>query len=141
MMMAPPMPFQIQFDHFAQGQSLNQVSMDLRSNLLPEVKNEDLDTEWLTSPPEYYNVKKANIAPMMNHKFQTMYKHNKNTGRVLRYFIWKYDNCNRKFNKTWNFIDHVRIHTGEKPYKWEVWGKGFTQKGNYNKHKTLHFEA
>jgi hypothetical protein len=50
-------------------------------------KNDETDSEWLSSPPEYYNVKKANIAPMKNYKYETAYKHNKSTGRVLRYFI------------------------------------------------------
>mmetsp|Transcript_16647 Transcript_16647/g.18503 ORF Transcript_16647/g.18503 Transcript_16647/m.18503 type:complete len:169 (-) Transcript_16647:95-601(-) len=94
-----------------------QMSSVSKPSLMLGMENDESDCEWLSSAPEYYNVKKANIAPMKNHKYLTVYKHNKGTGRVLRYFICKYDNCERKFNKTWNFIDHVRIHTGEKPYK------------------------
>lgn len=68
-------------------------------------------------PPTTYSVKKANVGEVDQYKFKTQYIKNEETGRILRYYICGYDNCERKFNKTWNFIDHVRIHTGEKPYK------------------------
>ena len=108
------------------------------SNADKKDDGEHSDSEWLTKPPSYYNVKKANISPSLGYKYDIAYKQNKDTGRILRYYICKYSGCGRKFNKTWNFVDHVRIHTGEKPYVCHICKKGFTQKGNYNKHMSNH---
>mmetsp|Transcript_15000 Transcript_15000/g.13165 ORF Transcript_15000/g.13165 Transcript_15000/m.13165 type:complete len:163 (-) Transcript_15000:94-582(-) len=94
--------------------------------------------ESITRPPKAYSVKKANVGEVNKYKFNTEYIKNDATGRTLRYYICGYDNCSRKFNKTWNFIDHVRIHTGEKPYKCNICAKEFAQKGNYNKHRNIH---
>lgn len=58
--------------------------------------------------------------------------------RKKRKIHCKYKGWTRVFDKTWNFIDHARMHLGSKPYKWGHWGAAFTQKGNLKKHLTLH---
>ena len=37
-----------------------------------------------------------------------------------------------------NLIRHKRVHTGEKPYKCEVWGKEFASGSNLKQHKKTH---
>ena len=54
--------------------------------------------------------------------------------RFKIYYICRYDEWNRKFTKTWNLLDHVRMHEGIKPFVCQLWGKNFTQKGNLRKH-------
>ena len=53
-------------------------------------------------------------------------------------YIWKFDNCNKEFNRTWNILDHARMHKGVKPYKCDFCLKQFTQKGNLRKHLKTH---
>jgi uncharacterized Zn-finger protein len=55
--------------------------------------------------------------------------------RVLR---WNYNGCSKGFKKAWNLFDHMRVHTGDKPYKCHVCTKRFAQNGNLAKHVKLH---
>ena len=43
-------------------------------------------------------------------------------------YICKYDGCNKEFDKTWNMLDHVRMHEGIRPYPCKICGSSFTQK-------------
>lgn len=45
---------------------------------------------------------------------------------------------NKQFNKTWNIVDHLRMHEGIRPYRCHLWEKLFTQKGNLQKHLRQH---
>ena len=49
-------------------------------------------------------------------------------------YIWRYGDWNKEFTKTWNLLDHVRMHEGIKPFQCKECLKTFTQKGNLKKH-------
>lgn len=53
-------------------------------------------------------------------------------------YQWGYENWTKKFSKTWNLVDHLRMHEGIRPYKCHIWKKLFTQKGNLQKHLKQH---
>ena len=43
-------------------------------------------------------------------------------------YICKYNDCNKEFDKTWNMLDHVRMHEGIRPYSCKICKNSFTQK-------------
>ena len=50
----------------------------------------------------------------------------------------RYEECNKRFTKTWNLLDHMRMHEGIRPFKCQNCPKSFTQKGNLKKHQIQH---
>lgn len=73
---------------------------------------------------------------LKGYKFK--YRYLTNCTRRKRVIVWMYDKCNHEFKKTWNFLDHARMHLGEKPYSCNLWDLTFTQRGNMIKHIRLH---
>lgn len=61
-------------------------------------------------------------------------------GTITVIYVCKFEECNKKFTRTWNFLDHARTHKGIKPYKCQWCVKRFTQKGNLKKHLKQHLE-
>ena len=53
-------------------------------------------------------------------------------------YKWMYPGCDKVFKKTWNFLDHARMHENIKPFRCKFWSKTFTQKGNMLKHSRQH---
>ena len=49
--------------------------------------------------------------------------------------------CQREFDKRCNLKDHLRIHSGIKPFSCTECGKSFKQKAQLSKHKRRHFEG
>ncbi|XP_034230876.1 uncharacterized protein LOC117639384 [Thrips palmi] len=48
------------------------------------------------------------------------------------------DHCDKKFAKHFDLRQHMRSHTGEKPFQCVVCGRSFTQKSNLTKHLSTH---
>lgn len=65
----------------------------------------------------------------------------KGTKRVKKTIFWKYPGCSKYFTKAWNFVDHARMHLGERPFKWDLWNLRFTQKGNKRQHMKRHLDV
>lgn len=61
------------------------------------------------------------------------------TGKTQYMYVWKHKGgCNKEFDRSWNLLDHCRMHAGIKPHQCHICDKKFTQKGNLNKHLVTH---
>lgn len=72
------------------------------------------------------------------HPHEIIYTINKKTNRRLKRIKCTFEGCGKVFEKKWNFKDHIRMHRGDTPYKWDECGKCFTQRGNLVKHMRQH---
>lgn len=61
--------------------------------------------------------------------------------KVAYTYICKYQGCDKHFTKACNFLDHVRMHEGIKPYKCNKCSKEFVQKCNLKKHFKRHLSV
>ena len=46
--------------------------------------------------------------------------------------------CDKAFAKNFDLQQHIRAHTGEKPFQCIVCGRAFAQKSNVKKHMSTH---
>lgn len=74
-------------------------------------------------------------------RHEKLLKFDPEAGRKRIFYYCRYEGCDKEFTKTWNLLDHVRMHEGIRPYKCNLCTKTFTQKGNLKKHSKQHVLA
>ena len=78
------------------------------------------------------------IEVLKGYQYEVDYISSKGPRRKKRVIYWRHPGCSKMFIKAWNFLDHARMHLGEKPFQWTEWNSKFTQKGNLMKHMKKH---
>lgn len=79
-----------------------------------------------------------NLELLKEYEHATETRFSEEEDKEIVVYICKYKNCNKEFTRTWNILDHARMHKGIKPYQCNFCYKQFTQKGNLRKHLKTH---
>ena len=129
------------------SQNLNNSSIDLISCCtlpMPSPNHATQDQEKCRAPVPHSKVKitKRNakyLAELEGYSYDIQERIDAQTGKLTPIYICKYDNsCNQEFQRSWNLLDHVRMHYNIRPFACTYCDLKFTQKGNLNKHMLKH---
>lgn len=76
----------------------------------------------------------------VNNNFKVIRYRNPGTSRMLHRFVCTENKCKKMFTKWHNFLDHINIHSPEKPFICHHQGCNlrFTQEANLKKHLVTH---
>ncbi|XP_048097423.1 zinc finger protein 341 isoform X1 [Alosa alosa] len=116
-----------------------------------QVPSQCVESQGFTSPPVYSFGKQAsktcistNLSDLCKYEKVIIPKRSRRTkkdqqeqvkGKIQRL---KCDFCEKVFTKNFDLQQHIRSHTGEKPFQCIVCGRAFAQKSNVKKHMQTH---
>ena len=68
------------------------------------------------------------VSSSMKGQYEVFYEKSDSTRRKRKYMKCSYAGCDKIFKKTCNLFDHLRIHTGDRPFQclYPSCGKSFT---------------
>lgn len=136
------LPKETYFDQMHRTSEINPNKLKFRKRL-------DSDTYTNAFTPEMRKRKKSLskfytkeegmplLEKLKGHPCRTEHVYNPTTKRMNKTITWLYPSWGKTFTKTWNILDHFKVHTGEKPYSCRHCKKSFSQKGNLTKHLKL----
>lgn len=87
---------------------------------------------------EYDSKNELNLALLEGFPYTVERKSCKGYAKLMDVYTWHFENCGKEFLRTWNLLDHARVHNKVKPYVCDCCTKQFTQKGNLKKHMKTH---
>ncbi|CAI2367271.1 unnamed protein product [Moneuplotes crassus] len=79
-----------------------------------------------------------NLQALEGYPYSSAVQPNSKNGKMVMVYKCEFNGCHKTFMRTWNLLDHIRMHYGIRPYVCKFCGKGFTQKGNMRKHLIQH---
>eukprot|EP00344_Euplotes_crassus_P012190 CAMPEP_0197004224 /NCGR_PEP_ID=MMETSP1380-20130617/20725_1 /TAXON_ID=5936 /ORGANISM="Euplotes crassus, Strain CT5" /LENGTH=259 /DNA_ID=CAMNT_0042422953 /DNA_START=15 /DNA_END=794 /DNA_ORIENTATION=+ len=125
---------QLYYNQFQTQPHAQEISASERRNIMEYQREQEIEALTLDKDEKYFHLLKP-------YQYQRM-QHGDNLVQKVTYtYICKYDGCNKTFAKACNFLDHVRMHEGIKPYKCNRCSKEFVQKCNLKKHFKRHLSA